>query len=145
MEASRSQKRDEKGEHCAGHSKAKDVKISKKHVEGREEKPTLTAGGPAAAKGSEGMGSSRGETRGAPVHWEHQGKDTSNLISLALLQMSSSQLEKVVSFHSASPLPQKYLSLQERHVQESERGRGEGREGESSELMLDSCQSQRRG
>ena len=107
MEASRSQKRDEKGKHCAGHSKAKDVEIFKEHVEGRKEEPALTAGGLAMAKGSEGMGSGRGEMRGAPMHWEDQGKDTSNLISLALLQTSSSQLEKVVSFHRASPLPPK--------------------------------------
>lgn len=92
------------------------------------------------AKGHKGMGSSRGEMRGAPMHREHQGKDTSNLISLALLQMSSSQLEKVVSFQcTSSPPPQNICRCKKGTFRKAKRGRGEDREEQSRELMLDSC------
>lgn len=39
--------------------------IFKEHVEGREEEPALTAGGPATAKGSEGMGKQQRRNEGS--------------------------------------------------------------------------------
>lgn len=88
-EISRTCKRDEKGRQ----SEAKDVEIFKEDIEGRKEKAVLTA--LKGAKGWEAVEEKLGKLQSIG---NIGSKGKSNLNSLALLRMSSSQLGKVIPY-----------------------------------------------